>query len=215
MALSKNPKYDLKRIYVRILQISFIISLSLLILAFKFFPDIEISIFESDPPPVEITVLDVPITNVDTKPPPPKQINIYEELTDELMDDYEIDPTDLFEDDVIAKVGPPITNDEVIPVVIFVVVEEMPEPIGGIGAIQKLITYPELAKRAGVQGKVQVRAFVDEKGYVFKVELLRGIGGGCDEVAMDAVKKTLFTPGKQRGRAVKVMVTVPVKFTLR
>ena len=96
----------------------------------------------------------------------------------------------------------------------FVAVEEMPEPIGGLKGIQEKIVYPELARRAGVQGKVYIRAFVDEKGNVTNAEVVKGIGGGCDEAALDAILKTKFSPGKQRGKPIKVQVTVPVLFKL-
>jgi protein TonB len=97
----------------------------------------------------------------------------------------------------------------------FVAVEEMPEPIGGIKAIQEKITYPEIAKRAGVEGKVYILAFVDENGNVTKAQVLKGIGAGCDEAARDAVLKTKFKPGKQRGTPVKVQVSIPVIFKLQ
>ena len=96
----------------------------------------------------------------------------------------------------------------------FVAVEEMPQPIGGLQEIQKKIKYPEIAKRAGVEGKVFVRAFVDENGNVVNAEVVKGIGAGCDEAALDAILKTKFTPGKQRGKPIKVQVTVPVLFKL-
>jgi protein TonB len=96
----------------------------------------------------------------------------------------------------------------------FVAVEEMPEPIGGIKAIQEKITYPEIAKRAGVEGKVYILAFVDENGDVTKATVLKGIGAGCDEAARDAVLGTKFKPGKQRGTPVKVQVSIPVVFKL-
>jgi len=96
----------------------------------------------------------------------------------------------------------------------FVAVEEMPQPIGGLQEIQKKIQYPEIAKRAGVEGKVFVRAFVDEEGNVVNAEIVKGIGGGCDEAALDAILKTKFSPGKQRGKPIKVQVTVPVLFKL-
>ncbi len=96
----------------------------------------------------------------------------------------------------------------------FVAVEEMPQPIGGLQGIQEKISYPEIAKRAGIEGKVFVRAFVDETGTVVNAEVVKGIGGGCDEAALDAILKTKFTPGKQRGKAIKVQVTVPVLFRL-
>ncbi len=97
----------------------------------------------------------------------------------------------------------------------FVAVEEMPEPIGGILAIQEKITYPEIAKRAGVEGKVYVLAFVDENGDVKKAQIIKGIGAGCDEAALDAVLKTKFKPGKQRGKPVNVQVSIPIVFKLQ
>jgi protein TonB len=96
----------------------------------------------------------------------------------------------------------------------FVAVEEMPQPIGGLQGIQKLIQYPEIAKRVRVEGKVFVRAFVDENGNVVNAEIVKGIGGGCDEAALEAILKTKFTPGKQRGKPIKVQVTIPVLFKL-
>ena len=97
----------------------------------------------------------------------------------------------------------------------FVAVEEMPEPIGGIKAIQEKISYPEIAKRAGVEGKVYILAFVDENGNVTKAQVLKGIGAGCDEAAQDAVLQTKFKPGKQRGTPVKVQVSIPIVFKLQ
>jgi len=98
--------------------------------------------------------------------------------------------------------------------VYFVAVEEMPEPLGGLKSIQEKILYPEIAKRAGVEGKVFVKAFVDETGKVTSAEIVKGIGAGCDEAAIDAVLQTKFSPGKQRGRPIKVQVTIPIVFKL-
>jgi len=96
----------------------------------------------------------------------------------------------------------------------FVAVEEMPELIGGLRGIQEKIKYPEIAIRARVEGKVYVKAFVDEKGNVVDAEVVKGIGAGCDEAALEAILKTKFTPGKQRGKPVKVEITIPVQFKL-
>lgn len=96
----------------------------------------------------------------------------------------------------------------------FVAVEEMPQPIGGLQAIQSKIVYPEIARRAGIEGKVFVRAFVDENGNVVNAEIVKGIGGGCDEAALNAILSSKFTPGKQRGKTIKVQVTIPVVFKL-
>ncbi|OQY69590.1 MAG: hypothetical protein B6D44_17535 [Ignavibacteriales bacterium UTCHB2] len=94
----------------------------------------------------------------------------------------------------------------------FVAVEQMPELIGGLGQLQSKIKYPDIAKRVGVEGKVLVQALVDEKGDVVSVKTLKGIGAGCDEEAMNAVKDSKFVPGKQRGKNVRVQVTIPIVF---
>jgi len=97
----------------------------------------------------------------------------------------------------------------------LVAVETMPEIIGGISSIQEKIVYPEIAKRAGIEGKVYILAFIDENGNVASARIIKGIGAGCDEAALNAVKKTRFVPGKQRGKPVKVQVTVPIAFRLQ
>ncbi len=93
--------------------------------------------------------------------------------------------------------------------------DEMPEVIGGTKSIMEKITYPEIAKRALIEGRVIVLAFVDENGDVTKAELIKGIGAGCDETALDAVLNTKFKPGRQRGNNVKVQVTIPIIFKLQ
>ncbi len=97
---------------------------------------------------------------------------------------------------------------------VFVVVEEMPELVGGLEAIQKQIRYPEIAKKAGVQGRVIIQFIVDETGRVTDPRVVRGIGSGADEEAIRAVQAAKFLPGRQRGRAVKVQMTMPVTFRL-
>ena len=95
------------------------------------------------------------------------------------------------------------------------VVENMPSPIGGMYSIQEKIKYPEVAKRAGIQGKVIIQAFIDENGVVVHAKVLNGVGGGCDQAALDAVKQTRFTPGIQDGSTVKTQVTIPISFKLQ
>jgi len=97
----------------------------------------------------------------------------------------------------------------------FVKVEEMPEPIGGMKSIQEKILYPEIAKRAGIEGRVFVLAFIDETGNVADAKVIKGIGAGCDEAALEAVKQTKFIPGKQKGEPKKVQVSIPIVFKLQ
>lgn len=97
----------------------------------------------------------------------------------------------------------------------FVKVEEMPEPIGGMYSIQSKIKYPEEAKRNGVEGKVFIQAFIDEAGNVVEAKVIKGVDNELDEAALEAVKQTKFTPGKQEGKPVKVQVTIPIVFKLQ
>jgi len=92
--------------------------------------------------------------------------------------------------------------------------EEMPSPVGGLPAIYKNVKYPEIAQKAGIQGKVYLLAFVNENGGVDDVKVIKGLGGGCDEAAIKAVKNTKFKPGKNKGKAVKVKFSLAIKFKL-
>ena len=104
----------------------------------------------------------------------------------------------------------PINEDDYLPIA-----ENMPGPVGGMYSIQEKITYPEIAKRAGLQGKVIIQAFIDEDGNVTHTKVVKGLGGGIDEMASDAVRKTKFNPGIQNGKPVKVQVTIPIVFKLQ
>ncbi|NOX17481.1 MAG: energy transducer TonB [Chlorobi bacterium] len=92
--------------------------------------------------------------------------------------------------------------------------EKMPAPVGGLPAIYKKIKYPVVAKKAGLEGKVYLIAFVDENGKVEDVKILKGIGGGCDEAAADAIKETSFTPGENKGKPVRVKLSLAIQFKL-
>lgn len=93
--------------------------------------------------------------------------------------------------------------------------ESMPEPVGGLAAIYKNITeYPKVAKAAGLQGKVFVLAFINENGGVDDAKVVKGIGGGCDEAAAEAVKKTKFKPGKDKGQNVKIKMPLSITFKI-
>ena len=97
----------------------------------------------------------------------------------------------------------------------YVIVEQMPELIGGLQALQREVRYPERALRANIQGRVYVQFVVNERGEVENPRVVRGIGGGCDEEAIRVVKLARFTPGMQRGRPVRVQYNLPVIFTIR
>ena len=219
MAINKTKKADLVSKSKRIFEISLIISLALLIAAFKFFPDIEKLKLKKEDPPIIIDITDVLPTQQDrVVPPPPKPPIPIESPSAEVLEDIEIGDTEIDITEQISPPPPPPVEDRKIvekEEIFFVVAEDMPEPIGGLSEIQKKIKYPELAIKAGIEGRVIINAFVDEFGVVNRAKIFKGIGGGCDESALDALLKTKFKPGLQRGKPVKVQVKVPVFFKLQ
>src|SRR3989304_2103821 len=96
----------------------------------------------------------------------------------------------------------------------YLSVEVMPEPIGGMDAIYKKISYPKEAKENNIEGTVIIRVFIDRDGEVLDAVLLNGIGYSCDESARLAIFYNRFTPGLQRGQRVKVQMDIPIEFEL-
>ncbi len=96
----------------------------------------------------------------------------------------------------------------------LVVVENMPVLQGGLTGLYSSLVYPEAAKRAGIEGRVTVQFIVNEQGRVVCPKVIRGIGGGCDEAAIDAVLQARFTPGMSGGRPVPIQYSLPIVFRL-
>jgi protein TonB len=92
--------------------------------------------------------------------------------------------------------------------------DKFPEPIGGIEAMIKNVAYPVSAKEAGIEGKVLIKTIIDEKGNVVETEILESVNADCDKAAMDAIKKTKFTPGIKDNKPVKAEVVMPIMFKL-
>ena len=216
--LNNISKPEIRNHYKLVFEFSIVASLLLVILAFKFFPDIKKSTIDHDAPQELFTVEDIQQTKQDYTPPPPpeKPPTIIQAILDEDLVDIEFGETEIDFDLELSAPPPPKEEKKIIKdePVYFVAVEEMPYPIGGIKAIMDLIVYPEIAKRAGVEGKVYILAYVNEEGDVEKTEIQKGIGAGCDEAAEYAIKNTKFSPGKQRGKPVKVKIMIPVRFQL-
>lgn len=100
---------------------------------------------------------------------------------------------------------------------VFYIVEDMPQFPGGLPALKSFIysnlEYPENAKKQGIEGKVQVRFLVNEQGKVEKSEILRSTYQGFDAPALNVINEMPdWTPGMQRGKAVKVWFVVSIQF---
>jgi TonB family protein len=97
---------------------------------------------------------------------------------------------------------------------IFVVVEQMPELVGGLDALQGEMRYPRIARMAGISGRVIIQFTVDEEGRVVDPQVVKGLGAGCDEEALRVLQAATFKPGKQRGKPVAVKMSIPFMFKL-
>jgi protein TonB len=104
---------------------------------------------------------------------------------------------------------------------IFTVVEEQPEFPGGTGEMMKFlqanISYPQVEKEAGIQGKVFVKFVVESDGSISNVEVLRGVTGG-EGLSKEAIRVVKAMPkwkaGKMGGRSVRVYFNLPINFKL-
>lgn len=212
MAIRKVPEADLRLKYPRVFELGLIIALGVMIISFRFMP-----IYGGKSGPLKyeqeiVQVEDIENTRQENRPPPPPRPAIpIEAPSDEVLDDVDIIDTEL---DITADVPPP-PKEDFDEETYFLAVEDMPDIIGGLESIQRNVVYPDLAIRAGVEGTVYVTAFVDDKGIVTKTVIAKGIGAGCDEAAAVAVAKARFNPGKQRGKPVKVRVSIPIRFRIK
>jgi protein TonB len=213
----KKPEADLRRSHTVRLQIGMALTLALFLLAFKveFRDEQEMLQLVEEQETVKMEVIEQ-TTQVKAPPPPPRPQVPVEVPNEEVIEDEIIDlDADLDLDAPIDLPPPPPPADDEPEEEIFVVVEQQPELIGGMAALQRGIKYPEIARKAGIEGRVYVQFVVDEQGNVLNPTVIRGIGGGCDEEALRAVAKAKFKPGMQRGRPVKVRYSLPVVFKLQ
>lgn len=102
---------------------------------------------------------------------------------------------------------------------VFHVVEDMPSFPGGMEAyndfIQNNLSYPEKAKEMGIEGRVFLTFVVKKDGSISDLQVIRGIGAGCDEAALDLfINSPHWEPGKQRGKEVNTKMQVVVNFKL-
>jgi protein TonB len=86
------------------------------------------------------------------------------------------------------------------------------EPPKAISPIK--LKYPAMAKAAGIEGTVLVEFFINKKGKVSEVKIIRGTGTVLDGAAVDAVKKSTWKPARQRTKKVGVWMEQSLKFYL-
>ncbi|HMB90553.1 MAG TPA: TonB family protein [Rhodothermales bacterium] len=221
MAVRKPHSTDHRKSYPVVFQVSLIAALLLLILAFRWDYAPASATYDLQPEETPMFEEVVQTTQPDTPPPPPQPPAPVEVSDDTLIEEEFLRfDADITPDAPLPILEPP-THEEDQPEEkeptseYFVAVQEMPELIGGLRAIQSKINYPPMARRARVQGTVTIQFVVDEQGTVQDAVVLKGLGGGCNEEALRVVKQAQFKPGKQRGKSVKVKMSLPITFRLR
>ncbi len=213
--INKTPRANLRHYDTIFMQIGIIISLLLLILLVR----IEIRAGIKDDMPIgpgkEITqIVELPVPIPPDKPAPPKPMVTIEVPDITPVEDFIEFPefefnTEYFPLPSKSKKKP---EDNVLE---SNAVEFMPELIGGQEELYSKIIYPEIARKAGIQGRVTVSFIVNQQGEVKNLEIIRGIGGGCDQEVLRVMKEMRFSPGVQNGRLVSVKMVQSVNFQLK
>ncbi|MEX0770030.1 MAG: TonB family protein [Balneolaceae bacterium] len=214
----KNPEVNLKKHYTVFVETGLVLALLIFIIAVKMdltsSPTENYEVDEQDV--VEMEEI-IQTEHIETPPPPPRPPVPQEVPNDEIIEDSDIniDAELSLDGPMDLPPPPPQQEEEKEEEDFFTVVEQMPELIGGLAELQSRITYPERARKAGIEGRVYVQFIVNENGEVENPQVIRGIGGGCDEEALRAVKQAKFKPGMQRGRPVRVQYSLPIVFRLQ
>lgn len=167
-------------------------------------------------------MIDVPLTEQPPPPPPkapqPQIVEVEEEeIKEEIKIDFDVEVTEntVVEEIEIAPIEEPKEDVNQI----FQIVEEPADFKGGMNAFYKFVQsnlkYPSQARRMNVQGRVYVQFVIERDGTLTDIQVMKGIGAGCDEEAIRVVKMSPpWNPGKQRGKAVRERRVLPIYFQL-
>jgi protein TonB len=228
MELKKSDKANLEKQKGLFFQIGLVVALGVILLAFEWKQKPETTDESGAVAQVAIEEEIAQVTRppeVKAPPPPPKVtevLNLVEDnvkLDDDLKLDVESD--DNLSLSSIEYVEAKPAEEEVVEETPFVMVEDMPLFQGGNSDtfrawIAKNLKYPDIAAENGISGRVYIQFCVNSKGDIVDVVVLRGVDPALDKEAMRVVSSSpKWTPGKQRGRAVKVQFTFPVNFVLQ
>jgi protein TonB len=212
----KRPEADLRQGYKKHLWISLAGSVLLHALIFGIFPALELSAYAKKHEQVILQIEDIPETRQDRRPPPaPRPVVPIASDSEDIPDDATIETTDVdFFDDLAA---PPALEETA-----FVELEEEEDEIVEIWKVEKQPEYakqvkpdyPEIAKKAGIEGTITIHVLINKKGMVEAVGKIDG-PGVFHEAARAAALQYEFTPAIQNDKPVKVWVALRFKFQLR
>lgn len=226
MEQKKTPRADLEKKRPLFVEIGFVITLAVVLLAFEWKSYKKVSYNLGTREAVDVVEEVVVNTEQKVKPPAPKpqvqttMLKVVDddvEIEDQLEINAEADENTEVEEYVPVEVE---EEEEAEEAEIFLVVEQAPQFPGGEAARLKYladnIKYPQMARESGIQGVVYITFVVEPDGSVTHIKILRGIGGGCDEEAIRVIKAMpKWKPGRQRNKPVRVQFNMPIKFTLQ
>ncbi len=209
-----------QRRYVVHLQLGFFAALVLVISAFQL--NIQSKPTEVYTPLKQefVTMQEIVQTRQQVTPPPPRPPVPVVVPDDEIIEEDELDldaALDIGEPLALRPPPPPAPEDEEetdLEDEVFVVVEQMPEMIGGLEALLKDLKYPRLAQRAGLEGTVVVIVLIEKDGRPGSARVAKSVAKVLDEAAMTAVLKQRFEPALQRNHPIRVLMSIPVHFRL-
>ncbi len=227
MELKKNQAYDLERKTPMFFSIGLVIALSFVAIAFEWKSEFEpLVIKPAEDHPTEID--NVIITkHPEPEPPKPRVEKLVKPNSNQppiIVESHELPETKTIIDAEPEQFEIPIDllegeYKEEEPQIFTGIVESMPEFPGGNEAFYKYVSenmkYPAQARRMGVEGRVYVQFVINTDGSVTDVEIIKGLGSGCDEQAKMVLENApKFIPAKQRGRAVRYRQIIPIFFRL-
>jgi protein TonB len=234
MEPKKNPKADLTKNSSLYFVIGLFAVMLLTYVAFEWKTYDEVNNYDISMNVDDLLDEEVPMTEqIKTPPPPPPPAapEIIEVVEDEEeVEETVIESTETSQEEEIIEVEDVVVEEEVEDVdVPFAVIEDVPIFPGCENEsdkracfnsmIQKHISknfrYPEIAQEMGIQGRVSVMFTIQKDGSIGNIRM-RGPDKNLEaEAARIIGKLPKMTPGKQRGRAVRVPFSIPINFRLQ
>lgn len=201
--MTANAEFKAK--YPRYLEMGLLIALLLHAVAFAFWPEYVPGVYKLREERIE--VVDIP-PEIEIPPPPEEiarpEVAVEVEASDEASEEETIAPTFLDAENLPPAPPPPPPEPEM-----FFAFDTYP-------VVTKSATpvYPELARKAEVEGTVVVMATIDEAGNVISAWIADSSADVLNQAALDAAYKFKFTPAKQRDVPVKATISIPFRFSL-
>jgi protein TonB len=229
MELKKSKSASLENKKGMFIQIGLVVALSITLVAFEWTKGESkddgsdaVAEIQFEDEMMQITRREEP--KPEPKPEQPKVAEVLDIVDDDVQieDDFDFDmeATDDTEYDFTSMMGD--DSEEIQEEEVFYIVEDMPTFNGGDPAtefrkyIAQNLQYPEIAAENGVSGRVIVQFAVDRTGKVVDAVVVRSVDPALDKEAIRVVMSSpKWTPGKQRGKAVKVLFTFPINFVLQ